>query len=186
MRTPDRIERLAIASLTDEACPPAEDLAAFMLGDLGGVDQLRVAAHVRSCPLCQQLADLCAPPSPPEPALRRLIAGLAAPALATGLRGDGGGAQVRRYMAADISVELTIPPPDGEAWEVVGQVLCGGLGLPFCPVQIQTGRRRPLTRSSDADGFFGFSGLPAGTYRLTITYGQVRVEVESLGLSHDV
>lgn len=178
-----RVERLATASLSDEECPAAEELAAFVLAMLDGPAQLRVAAHVRGCPLCQELALICAPP--PAPARRPLLARLADLSPAAELRGDADPAQPRRYVAADITIELTIPRPEGEMWQIVGQVLRGGLGLPLCPVQLQAGRRRPITRICDVDGFFSFEGLPAGAYRMTVEHAQVRVEIASLSLGYD-
>ncbi|NNJ11186.1 carboxypeptidase regulatory-like domain-containing protein [Chloroflexales bacterium ZM16-3] len=185
MITQRKIEQIAIASLDDELCPSSEDLASFILGDLDGPAQLRVAAHVRGCPLCQQLAAICAPQPAPDSALRHLVASLTAPIAAVGLRGDDERDTLRRYVAADITVELTVPPPDGDSWQLVGQVLRSGMGLPFSAVQIQAGRRRPRTSRCDADGFFSFTGLRAGAYRVVVEHGQVRVEITSLILSHD-
>src|SRR5439155_634247 len=48
-----RLEQLALSSLTETECPDADRLAAYILGTLTETDQLIVAAHARTCPLCQ-------------------------------------------------------------------------------------------------------------------------------------
>src|SRR5690349_12069520 len=112
-----RLEQLAAASLSEEACPDAEQLAAYALGLLAGIEQLQVAAHVRDCPICLHDLVLC---RPPETRRRPLLASLMPLPLAQGRRGAGP-ENIRRYMAADLIVDVTIAPPDGDYWRVTGQ-----------------------------------------------------------------
>lgn len=174
-----RLIRLALASLNDEDCPPTEELAAYALGLLQGTDQLRVAAHARGCPLCQELIVAATPPPQRRPA-RRSIATLVPGLQALGLRSTSERQQVRQYVAADLVIELMIGPPDGEAWEITGQVLRGGVSLAGCAVQLQRRRGRPQHQISDEAGFFSFAGLRSGTYRLTVVHEQIQVEIRDL------
>lgn len=173
-----QLERLAIASLTAEECPAAEQLAAYILGQLTENEALMVAAHVRECPLCQHLATLC---RPAEPRPRTQVARLMPQPLSEGRRSSGYRSNVRQYVAADLVVELTIIPSTGDYWRVTGQVLRGEAPLAGCRVTMRAGKRR-YQQSSDAQGFFTFTDLPVGQYTLTLTDGAIQVQIRSLQL----
>ena len=173
-----RVEQLAILSLTEDDCPDAELLAAHALGLLEGNQQLRVAAHVRQCPLCQ--ADIAAC-RPPPPRLSTITARLRPLLLADGRRSTAYRENRRQYVAADVVVELTIAPPIGEHWRVTGQILREGLGLSERMVTARSGRRR-YVQISDAQGFFTFDALPSGRYTLSVVDGQVQVQIRALEL----
>src|SRR4051812_33213283 len=110
MENQHHFDRLATASLMDVDCPDSEHLAAYILGMLTGNDQLMVAAHVRTCPLCQQLTATCSPPEPR--ASRRLLARLLPLQPSTGQRRGIRGTVMREYLVAEINmlIELTIAP----------------------------------------------------------------------------
>jgi hypothetical protein len=174
-----RLEQLALASLTEEECPDADQLAAYILGDLAGTEQLIVAAHVRECPLCQHDIVVC---RPPEPRPRTMLARLLPQALADGRRSSAYRANVRQFVAADLVVELTIAPPIGDDWRITGQIVRAGVGLAERVVTLRSGRRR-YQQTSDPQGFFTFEGLPAGRYTLTVTDGQIQMQIRALTLS---
>ncbi len=182
MTTRRHLEQLAIASLTEEACPPAEQLAAYTLGMLSGTEQLQVAAHVRSCPICTQDVAISRPPIPRSHSfIARLL-----PLALTGhsARGNEGKASVRRYEAADLNIEFTTSAPDGDYWRITGQVLRAGAGVTDVVVILRAGRKR-LQQISDDNGFFTFDAVPAGTYTLTVTDGRIHVDVRDLRLITD-
>src|SRR4051794_3726553 len=93
-----KLERMATASLTEEFCPPAEQVAAYTLGMLTGNDQLIVAAHVRLCPLCA--ADVAAS-RPPTPRPRTVLARFLPPMLVEGHRRGEEHSNVRQFVTAD-------------------------------------------------------------------------------------
>lgn len=176
-----RLEQLAIASLTEEECPDVERLAAYALGVLTGSEQLIVAAHVRGCPICTHDVAVC---RPPEPRRRFSIAQLVPLALVEGRRSGADQAAVRRYEAANLVVELTVAPPDGDYWRITGQVLKAGAGLGECSVTLR-GPRRRYQQTSDRYGFFTFESLPAGRYTLTVASAAVQVQIRDLVLRMD-
>ncbi|HEU4325158.1 MAG TPA: zf-HC2 domain-containing protein [Roseiflexaceae bacterium] len=176
-----RLERLAYQSLSEDECPEADLLAAYMLGDLSGNSQLSVAAHVRGCPLCQRDLAVCQPLAPRP---RTLVARLLPPPLLAGRRSSATAAQVRQYVAADLSVDLTIAPPSGDEWRLTGQVLRGGAGQADLPVLLRSGRRS-YRQTSDNGGFFTFQALPPGRYTLSVTDTQVLVQIRNLDLTEE-
>lgn len=183
-----QLEQALLRSYSEDACPATDALAAYVLGDLSADEQLRLAAHLRSCTACQELTELCAPPAP-RPALRTriqsLVAQLAPLAPASGLRGADERTQPRTYFAADLVIALSVPPPEGEAWSLLGQVLRAERGLAQATITLRTARRRAHSATSDAEGFFAFRDLPTGRYLLMVNYEQIRVEIRDLTLSDD-
>lgn len=178
MTQQNRLEHLAIASLNEDDCPDAERLAAYLLHTLTGNEQLRVAAHVRQCPLCQDDIATCYPP-PPRP--RRIIARLIPVTFAQSRRSAAYLENRRHYVAADVTVELAIAPPDGENWRVTGQVLRNGVGMAKRQVVVRAGRRQ-YTQTTDEQGFFTFTALRAGRYTLSVTDGSVEVRIQGIDL----
>lgn len=172
-----QLEALLVAGLNDGDCPPDERLAAFVLGALSGNEQLSVAAHMRDCPLCQELARLARPPAPRA---RTLVARLLPLGLAEGRRGPSAPSAQRRFVSADVQVDLSVVAT-GELWRVTGQATRGGAPLGVDAVTMrQSGRRH--TQRADDEGFFTFEGLPAGRYTLTLKAGDLRVQVRNLDL----
>lgn len=176
-----RLEQRAYTSLNEADCPQPDLLAAYALGLLNGNDQLIVAAHVRSCPLCSHDVEICRPPAVRR---RMLIARLMPLPLLEAHRSIGHQEQIRRYMAADVSISLTVAPPLGDYWRITGQVMRAGSGLPECTVTLRAKRRR-YTQVSDDLGFFTFLQVPEGRYTLTVVDGQVEVQVRGLELNSD-
>jgi hypothetical protein len=148
---------------------------------LTGNAQLAVAAHVRGCPLCQQGILLCQPPEPPR---RRLVARWLPFAVAEGQRSGAQATLARRYVAADIVVDLAITLLAGEQWRVTGQILRDGIGLAACAITLRAGRRS-YQQISDKVGFFTFSALLPGRYTLSVVAGQVQVQIRDLELHTD-
>lgn len=176
-----KLEQLSLASLTEEACPSPDQLAAYVLGTLAGTEQLHVAAHVRLCPLCQEDVAFARPPEPrPRPLVARLL-----PSFVAGVRGTASSPLIRQYQAADLIVELTIVPPEGDYWRITGQVLRHSVGVAGLTVSLRASRRRPSEELSDDGGFFTFEDLPAGRYTLSATDGTTVVQVRGINLSHD-
>lgn len=176
-----KLEQLATASLTEAFCPPSEKVAAYALGLLTGNDQLVVAAHLRTCPLCA--ADIAAA-RPPEPRPRTFVARLAPPRLTEVRRSSSGASTVQQFVTADTTIDLTIAPPSGDVWRMTGQVTREGNGLAERSVTIRSGRLR-YQQVSDAQGFFAFHGLPAGRYTLSVLDGRTKIQIRDIVLSHD-
>lgn len=187
MNTNESFERSVIASLAGDGCPTSDQLADYTLGILTGNEQLAVAAHVRSCPVCQTLVEVCRPPEPKRQLRRKLqtlVAQFVSRAPILNHRSETGREHIRQYVVADITIELLIPPPQGEFWSITGQILQGGVGLAMCTIRLRVGRRT-LTQTSDAEGFFAFAGLVAGRYQLSVMHEQLRVEINDLTLYED-
>jgi anti-sigma factor RsiW len=178
-----KYELLIVASLpeTDPDCPPADKLAAYILGTLAGIEQLVVAAHVRQCPMCQYTV---ATIRPPEARRRTLVATLLPLPVAEGERRSGRHGYTRQYQADDLIVKLTVPPPSREYWRITGRALRADAGLADQRVTLRAGRRQ-YEQHSDAQGFFTFAGLPAGRYTLAIMDEQVTVQIRDVVLSLD-
>jgi hypothetical protein len=180
MTTRQQLERLALASLTDEDCPDPETMAAHLLGLLAATHQLQVAAHLRTCPRCRTELLLAQPPTPrTRPLIARLM-----PGLLLGVRGPGP-ASSRRYQAANLSIELTIAPPEGDFWRLTGQLLRGDAPLAGQTVLLRAARRRALQQQSDELGFFSFEDLPTGRYTLTVNEETTAVQVRGILLAHE-
>jgi hypothetical protein len=175
------LEQLAYTSLTDEACPDPDRLAAYILGTLTGNEQLTVAAHVRGCPWCQQHVADCRPPVlRPRVFVARLL-----PSLVLEGHRSAGAANTRRYVGADLAVDLTIAPPMGDYWRISGQTTREGVGVAGCRVTLRATGRRQREQQSDEHGFFTFADLSPGPYTLTVTDGQVQVQIRGLSLDAD-
>jgi hypothetical protein len=177
-----KLEQLAIASFAEEVHPDPELLAAYALGMLTGNEQLKVAAHVRTCQICTYDLAVC---RPPEARPRLLIADLTPLALTDGRRSGAHQAYVRQYVAADIVIDLTIPPPEGDYWAITGQITQAGTGLVERTIILRASRRR-YQQISDANGFFSFVGVPAGQYTISVTDGKIQVQIRDLVLSLDI
>ena len=195
----EQLRHLAIASFTDEECPDADLLAAFALHQLAGTtEELRVAAHMRTCSMCTYDVALCRSveakqtpggitwPPQPEPAKRRgsSIARLLPALSPTGRRSGTLTNYDRRYKDADLIIDLTIPPPEGDYWHITGGVQRNDIGIKGCTVLLQAGRRRFSSQITDELGIFRFEQVPAGRYTITVNEGQVRVQIRDLDLSH--
>lgn len=179
MKKDRQLEQMAIASLTEEDCPPSERVAAYALGMLTGNDHLSVAAHVRTCPLCTHDIAVCLPPTPrPRPVIAQLVPLTLLP----GRRNLTNDQTVRRFVATDITIELTIAPPEGEEWRITGQISRADKGLADCDIVLRRGRWRQVQKS-DEFGFFTFEYVPAGTYSLTGGDSNVQIQIQSLMLS---
>lgn len=174
-----RLEQLTLASLPAE-CPPVEQLADYLLGLLSDTEQLRVAAHVRACPICTHELEVCQPP-PPRP--RRQIARLVPTMLSADRRAEMERAEVRQYVAADLEIHLTVAPAEGDHWQITGHLTQASASLGTCPVVLRKGRRH-YQQTSDADGFFAFEQIPSGSYTLTVTYAQTQVQIRNLEFKH--
>jgi hypothetical protein len=177
-----RLEQLALSSLTDDGCPAPDQLAAYILGTLTGNEQLVVAAHVRDCPLCQQDVADC---RPPQPRPRLLIARLLPLSLSEGRRSAVRPANVRRYVGADLAVDLTITPTEGDYWRISGQATRNGIGVAECRVIVRKASGRHLEQQTDHLGFFTFEALRAGRYTLTVVDGDVQIQIRGLSLDSE-
>lgn len=194
MRAPRDLERLIITSLNDDDCPSSELLADYMLSALDPTDQLQVAAHVRDCPLCQQLMAICAPPTADDllqvaaetitPRIRfpLRIAKLLPSAPALGMRGSED--HVRHYRSANIAIELTWTPPDGDIWHLTGRILRDDVPLDNQVITLRYGRRQFIA-TSDTLGFFSFSEVSSGRYLLSVIADGVEVQLRNIELRHD-
>lgn len=171
-----RLEQLAAASLTPDDCPPREQLALYMLRLLTGNDELRLAAHVRSCPICQHDIALAQPPSTPQPhPLERVIAQLTPFRLAEGRRGEERG-EYRRYEAQEIQIDLSISAREGDYRRISGKILRASTWLAGCAVVLRSTNHR-YRRTSNEVGFFSFDSVPLGHYTLTITADHLQVRI---------
>jgi hypothetical protein len=181
MNEQQRLERLASMVPPDEACPDADTLAAYILEQLHGNEQLRVAAHVRKCPLCRYQASSCRPPQPRQgPLLARLVP----MQIAGGQRSSLVESNTLHYIAAHLVIEMIIPQPTGEHWRITGQILSNRSGLENCVVTARSGRRR-WQGITDTEGFFTFTGLPEGRYTISVSDSLVTVQIRDIILTFD-
>jgi hypothetical protein len=177
--TNNRLTALSIASSEEENCPAAEQLAAYILGELSGNEQLRIAAHVRSCPFCQHDMAVSRPPAP----RRRVFARLLPLAFAEGRRGGSG--DVQRYVAGETTIDLTIIGMGADSWRLSGQISRAGEPLPGRSVTLRYGRKR-FYEMSDETGFFSLRDLPEGRYTLTLDDSEAPILVRGLALGEHI
>jgi hypothetical protein len=161
--------------MEEQGCPSAELLAAYLLGELRGNQQLQLAAHVRACPFCLHDIAAARPPAP-----RPLLARLLPLAFAEGRRGSAGA--VQRYMAGATTIDLTIIGVGADEWRISGQVSRAGEPLVGRSITLRWGRKR-FSEASDASGFFTIQGLPDGRYTLTLDDSEAPVLVRGIELS---
>lgn len=181
MSARQRLIWLATISFAAIPCPSADQLAAFALGRLIGEEQLRVAAHVRQCPVCA--ADVAAA-RPPESKPRPLVAQLLPIQPLLGRRSQGEQAGIRQYRAAHLSVELMIGPLVGEFRRLSGQVLRDGQGVSGAQISLRAKRRR-RSRQTNEFGFFSFEGVKPGTHKMLVSDGQITLAINDLVVSED-
>ncbi len=88
---------------------------------------------------------------------------------------------VRQYVAADLTIELTIPPPTGDFWRITGQVLRMLTGIPNVQIVLRRKGKR-YHQISDGQGFFTFEQLLSGHYSLSAEEGTTIVRIRNLVL----
>jgi hypothetical protein len=176
MKPRQHLELLARASLAEHICPEPDVLAAYMLRVLSGNDELRVAAHVRSCPLCSDELEAARPPAArPPTVLARPV-----PVFVPGLRGSSVPA-IRRYTAPSLglTVEIALTQSSTGTWRLSGQLAHDTAGVADRAIVLRS-RRRTYHATSEQHGFFTFDDLPAGRYTLTIAANRAAVQVRGL------
>jgi hypothetical protein len=187
-----RLEQLARASNRAVEHPDTDTLAAYVLDMLSGNEQLSVAAHVRTCPTCRRHIALITPPTPtartaqigepfPLPIIASLLPALSGMSAQRSAHPAASDDDVRKYVAANLQVELTISPREGDHWALTGQVLREGTSLGITPVTLRLGRKR-WQAVTDVDGFFDFTELAGGVYTLTVNDAQVELTIRELQL----
>lgn len=178
MNEQQRLEQRALLGFPEDACPAAEQLAAYALGYLQETSQLRVAAHVRACPRCLYLVAVA---RPPKPRARWSIARPVPFVPADGLRGEVAQTSTLHYQAGTLFIRLTIPPPSGDTWRLVGRLSDNQTPVVNSTVRLKAGRR-VYDQQSDAHGFFAFSALLAGRYTLWVAHDTRHVQVRGITL----
>lgn len=206
MSTQRRLKMLAIASVNTTECPDSERLADYILGNLSDEDQLAIAAHVRSCRLCQHLAVICRPPEPgmvatwdeqtgvvvtrpkPKPLLSRLIARLDSSLLPAqdissslspirAFRNTGDSARTQRYITrADIAIDLMIAASSDDTWRIAGRVTRANAPLSGCLVTVK-GRSLSSSKQQETDDAGGFRFEQLPPGRYTLSVKDDLVEV---------
>lgn len=118
----------------------------------------------------------------PAAAVRRLVAqwvggdsGAASPfGPAFGVRG-GGGAVQRLYRAEQCEIDVRIQA-QGEAWSFAGQLF----GIDAPRQVLLSGPGFEAGAEPGATQEFGFTGLPAGSYTLTIKAGELNIVIPAI------
>jgi hypothetical protein len=174
-------DRLMAASFSQAACPDSDQLAAYLIGELNGNEQLVMVAHVRQCPRCRYTLEACRRPEPPQ---QIRLAHLLPLPLAEGQRRDGAQEYTYQYVAADMVIKLLIAPPNGDYWRLTGWIIRAGVGHAEQMVLLRT-RRRRYQQYTDQHGFFTFEVLPTGRYTLSVVDGAVQVQIHDLMLGFD-
>ncbi len=184
----DQLERALSRKLYRVECPDPHVLGEYHLGLRG--DRPEVAAHVRSCRLCQEelaglekfLAVREVPPS-------RILLGqwlpslkVAEPAPAFALRGEPRMVSAT-YRADEFTVTVSVhPDPNAAELRILTgvaspvDVSCGGQAL---LVGVQHTAQTPV----DIAGQFAFDGVPVGQYTLELQLGETAVQISPLEVS---
>lgn len=181
-----RFEEFLQAPVVTLDCPPAEELAAFILGLIKGNEQLHITAHVRHCPCCQLAISFATPQESKasheswSQKLKRLVA-YPLPATQFGLRGVE---HDLHYQAEHVHFVLTQTPHTHEGWQLAGRVLFDSTGQSDWTVIAMTPGRR-LRAITDNDGFFVFEQMPAGRYLLSLAGDGMRIHIRDFTLGSE-
>lgn len=152
--------------------PDPQDLVDLAVDQATPAQQLLVAAYIRANPAGQQELDTLRLAAAPPKRLRlpRFTALLQAPAL--GVRSAAAAEQ--NFYASELAVHvvLRLPPPTDDRWRIEGYVTRNDQPATNVRITLRTAHARPRPRLTDAHGFFTFTRLRAGVYRLRIYFEQ--------------
>ncbi len=165
--------------------PDPQDLVDVIAGQATERQRLRVAAYVRADPVGRRHFAALQQVYTPVPSRTRLPRFLAHPlASAAGVRAGTVSGTEQTLYAADLSarVVLRLIPPRQEIWQIEGYITQDDRPVPDVRVRLWSTTARPRPRSTDADGFFAFRRLAAGTYQLEVSLAQGRVRVQDVVL----
>lgn len=181
MNSRKQLERLILEGMTEADCPEPDQLSAYISGTLSSQEQLLVAAHVRSCPLCEADLLLARPPVPRRPVLiARLL-----PMSLQGVRTSSGLLPVRHYRAANLAIEIAIIPTPDARWRISGQLVRAAEGVPATEVVLRRSGRITQRQPSNQQGFFTFETLAEGRYTLTVVDDETVVQIRGIHLVAD-
>jgi hypothetical protein len=187
-------------------CPSIETLLRFTLSESLEAEQLEVAAHLRTCSACREEVEwtrMTFPPAAAEPtfaAIRRVVATLISPQAAPsiGLRGDAEpgstATSTRLYKTENREITLSTESEGNESYLVSGVILhlqpasqVSGVE-PMALLYLLSGDQprsqpaliaeAPVTSGND----FDLHGIPAGTYRLDLIYGDEVIALQPVSV----
>jgi hypothetical protein len=175
-------------------CPPAHDLAEYLLGLLPAEPAGAIAAHLGSCPRCRSEIDmqrgyLDSLAAELEPSLvdrvrvliARLVRGSGGPIFGlapAGVRGDLGDTLIYEAGAIQLTVEILPAPAEPGRSELLG--LLAGIAGDGMIVELLRAGQPLATATVDAAGNFVFGGLEPGGYSLNLRGAEVAVQVRDL------
>ncbi|WP_129670881.1 carboxypeptidase-like regulatory domain-containing protein [Candidatus Chloroploca sp. Khr17] len=178
----ERLEGLSV--------PEPQDLVDVATGQATPQQQLRVAAYVRANPRAKAtFTELLALQSQPadRPVRFRLPRFVALPQLlGAGMRSIAPVVPDQSFYASELAVQivLRLPPPENDYWRIEGYVTHHDQPAPDVRVRLRGDQARPRPRTTDADGFFTFARLAAGTYLVQVHFAEGVVLLPPLTLSH--
>jgi hypothetical protein len=164
--------------------PDPQDLVDVAAGQATPAQQLRVAAYTRLSPAGQQeLAALLAEDAPLKRVRRPLFTALPQ-TTALGARSFGPATSEQAFYASELAVQvvLRLSPPSNETWQLAGYVTQHDQPAPQVRVTLRAAHARPRPRFTDVDGFFTFTRLAAGVYRLQAQFAQGVIFIPAITL----
>ncbi len=166
--------------------PDPQDLVDVVTGQATPQQQLRVAAYIRANPAGQQeLAALQAAAASRSSSRVRFLAVRQTGALA--VRSAAADAIEQSFYVTELAIQvvLRIGPPSNDRWRLEGYVTQHDQPAAGVRVTLRATHARPRPRLTDADGFFAFQRLAAGTYRLQAALPQGTVVLPDIVLRYD-
>jgi hypothetical protein len=198
-----QIEQLLFNIFAYQPCPDGEKLAAYTMEMLTGMEMLLVRAHVRLCPFCAEDIELLSSGVSeeeefgPRELVRRLKTAVArfvpstpkelwstqhrgSPEDDTTRERESQQLPSRQYQVADVTIDITIVPLAGKSWRITGDVTRPGEPLSERRVVVHASGKRSKSTDTNAYGSFAFDKLPAGHYTLSVTDGNVQIQIRNI------
>jgi hypothetical protein len=170
--------------------PEPHDMVDVATGQATPEQQLRVAAYVRANPQAKQiLTDLLAlQGQSTQPSRQRGRSRFVAlpQAMGLGTRSITPVVADHAFYASELAAQivLRIAPPEDDYWRIEGYVTQHDQPAPNIRVTLRAEHARPRPRVTDADGFFTFARLKAGSYLVQAHFAQGLVLIPALTLTH--
>lgn len=178
--------------------PDPQDLVDVATGQASARQHLRVAAYLRESAAGR--AEIVALLDPvPSPRMSRVPRWLGLPlqpagtragtvgSARWGLRANPGDGAEQGFYISEIHAQVIVQvlPPTGEFWVIQGRVTQQNQPVAAAQVRLSHPERRIRPRTTDAEGFFSFQRLRAGTYGLQVHLGDGRVIVPDIVLADE-